>query len=56
MAVCQHCKTSGGNMRKCNACRMVYCRNCATKGRGPYPKVASNRCPHCGQIKGSKPA
>lgn len=49
MAQCQVCKTSGGNLRRCRKCGMMWCLPCASSGRGHYPKVrASNVCPYCG--------
>lgn len=54
MAECLHCKCAGGNMRKCTKCGAVYCVDCANRGRGPYPKVPANQCPHCGAMNASK--
>ncbi len=53
---CQVCNTIGGNMKKCEGCNNVWCSNCATRGKGHYPKQrASNVCPYCGAYK-VKPA
>ena len=53
---CQVCRTSGANMKMCEACNNVWCKNCATRGKGHYPKqTAGNKCPYCGKYK-VKPA
>ena len=46
---CMNCKTVG-TMRRCKECGQVYCRLCAEKGKGPYPKVYAGQCPWCGKI------
>jgi len=52
MAQCQVCKTSGGNMKRCNACGQFWCANCARQGKGHYPKTtAANKCPYCGKYE-----
>ncbi len=53
MAQCQTCKMSGGNMKKCKKCNMIYCASCVAQGRGNYPKVSANKCPHCGALDSS---
>ena len=48
MAKCSVCRTSGANMRTCTSCNNIWCKNCAIRGKGHYPKVsASNKCPYC---------
>ena len=49
MAVCQICKTGGPNMKQCDKCKKIWCSNCASTGKGPYPKAPiANKCPYCG--------
>ena len=49
MATCQTCHTQGSNMVTCTKCGNVWCKNCAQRGKGPYPfQRASNVCPYCG--------
>jgi Zn finger protein HypA/HybF involved in hydrogenase expression len=49
MAQCQVCKTSGPNMKQCEKCKKTWCFNCASSGKGPYPKTSVlNKCPYCG--------
>jgi len=44
----QVCNQSGGNMKKCGECNNSWCTNCATRGKGHYPKQSfSNICPYC---------
>jgi len=51
MQKCTHCKHSGANMQKCTSCGKVWCKNCATKGIGNYPKqTAANKCPYCNKL------
>ncbi len=46
---CQVCLTSGQNIKRCGKCNNVWCTNCATQGKGHYPKETfSNKCPYCG--------
>jgi|688.fasta_scaffold188508_2 hypothetical protein len=52
MLQCQVCKNYGA-MQKCNKCNAVYCRNCAIRGLGNYPKVFANQCPTCGVLNSS---
>jgi|LWDU01.1.fsa_nt_gi hypothetical protein len=48
MAKCQDCNTSGSNMKRCKKCNQIWCKNCATRGKGRYPKqTAGNKCPYC---------
>ena len=54
-AKCPICKHSGGNMKQCEKCGMIYCVHCATKGLLNGNKVAANKCPYCGSNK-IKPA
>ena len=54
---CPSCKITGGNMRRCKKCNKVYCRDCAVKGKGDYPKVsAANKCPYCKKLDCSETA
>jgi len=56
-AKCSVCNTTGSNMQTCTKCNQLWCKTCAMKGKGHYPKqTASNRCPYCGQTGGVKPA
>ena len=48
MIRCSVCNTSGSNMSKCTKCNNIWCKNCATRGKGHYPKQrAVNVCPYC---------
>lgn len=48
---CQVCNYSGGNMKKCKKCGMIWCSLCAQKGKGHYPmQKYSNKCPYCGAL------
>lgn len=55
MSSCQNCHQGGSNMVKCESCGMVWCKLCAIRGIGPYPKQrAENVCPYCnttGKVK-----
>lgn len=55
MPKCSVCNTTGANMVACKACNNMWCKKCATKGVGHYPKQrAANVCPYCskgGQVK-----
>ena len=54
---CPSCKITGGNMRRSKKCNKVYCRDCAVKGKGDYPKVsAANKCPYCKKLDCSETA
>ena len=54
---CQVCKGSGSNMRRCKKCGQIYCRSCASKGKGPYPKVKDiQKCLWCGGLNCSEAA
>jgi len=56
MAQCQTCRTSGANMKRCKKCNSFWCQDCATAGRGPYPKQsAGNKCPYCGTLNQIEP-
>jgi len=49
---CTVCNTTGANMKKCGGCNMTWCTNCATRGKGHYPKQrAGNVCPYCDAFK-----
>jgi len=54
---CSVCNTSGANMVSCTKCNNVWCKRCATAGKGHYPKQkASNVCPYCGSSNTVKSA
>ncbi len=49
MQPCKFCNTTGSNMKRCKKCGNVWCMNCATRGKGDYPKQKfANVCPYCG--------
>jgi len=43
--ICPKCHTSGGNMKRCTACNVVFCSNCKHK---ELPSLSGNICPNCG--------
>ncbi len=48
-ATCRWCNTSGGNMKKCTQCGIIWCANskCLEKRFG-IKSIACNICPACG--------
>lgn len=55
MATCQTCHSTG-TMYKCTSCGNIWCRVCASQGKGSYPKLtSSNVCPYCGKMNSTEP-
>ena len=56
-ATCRLCNTTGGNMKKCTQCGIIWCSNSkCLKAKFGISSIASNICPNCGGYNTVKPA